>query len=133
MSFKFLAFAAAFAFAPGLSQALTLDCALNPSASTGGWVTERYVLQYDAEQGTALASDAVILDYNEGPIEATVSDDTGKKLVLTWRIQTKSATGQQVNMIFRASYFKSNKAITVRAVPAGYSNSFEARGTCKSL
>ena len=133
MSFKSAATYVFLALFPATADALTLDCTLSPSASTGGWVTEKYVLQLDAAAGTAVASDAVILSYFDAPIAAKISEDNAKKLVLTWRIQTTSQTGQKVNMIFRASYFKSNSTIIVRAVPAGYSNDFEARGSCKSL
>lgn len=115
------------------SHALTLDCKLNPAARAGGWVTEQYVLQVDEGQGTARIADAVILSYFDAPIEAKLVENTDKKLVLSWRVQTKSVTGQLVNMSYRAAYSKSTKAITVRAVPGGYSNDFEARGTCKTV
>jgi hypothetical protein len=34
-------------------------------------------------------------------------------------------------MQYRASIFKGDNSVIVRAVPGGYSNQFEARGTCK--
>jgi hypothetical protein len=60
-------------------------------------------------------------------------DDTAKKLVLSWTVQMTNSTGQMTKMLFRASYFKARKEITVRATPTGYANDFEARGTCRSL
>lgn len=118
---------------PTATFGLTLDCSLSPADSAGGWVTDRYVFEYDLQSGEAFVSDAVTVDYTGGPVTAKISDDSTKKLVFTRRILTESATGQQVNMAYRAAYFKSNKTISVRAVPGGFANHFEARGTCKEL
>jgi activator of HSP90 ATPase len=131
-------FRCAFLFCAGLlsasaAPALTLDCALSPSAAAGGWVTERYVLQYDEATGKALAADAVTQYYLDGPVAAEVIEATSKKLVLSWRIKTTDADGQTVNMIFRASYFRSTGKVTVRAIPGGYSNDFEAQGNCRPI
>jgi hypothetical protein len=125
--------AAVLATFPTLSNALTLDCALSPSNSGGGYITERYVLQFDEGTGKALASDGLILYFYDAPIEAKMSEDTAKKLVLSWTVQMTNSTGQTTKMRFRASYFKSTKQITIRATPGGYDNSFEDRGSCKSV
>jgi hypothetical protein len=128
-----LALAGVFFLVPEVSQALTLDCTLQPTESSSGWVTERYVLQHDPDTGKALASDAIILHFLEAPVDATVSEDTGKKLVLSWNIQMTNNSGQMTKMLYRAAYFKANGTITVRAVPSGYTNNFEARGTCRPV
>jgi hypothetical protein len=46
------ALAAAF---PALSQALTLECAMQVNAASGGYVTETSVLQHDEATGKAVA------------------------------------------------------------------------------
>jgi hypothetical protein len=102
-------------------------------AGNGGYITERYVFQQDEATGQALASDALILHFNESPIAAKVSEDTKKKLVLTWSVQLTNNTGQGTKMLFRASYFKADGSVTVRAVPSGYDNQFEGRGRCKKV
>jgi hypothetical protein len=120
---------------PSVAQALTLECSITPSNAGGGYVTDLYVLQYDEASGQAIVSDGLIMYYNnEQPMKAKVSDDTASKLVLTWNVQMTNSTGQMTKMQFRASYFKGNKSITVRAVPGGgYVNNFEGRGKCKAV
>ena len=125
--------AAFFLATSSIAQAVTLDCALKPNSDALGYVTERYVLQHDEASGQAVASDALILHFNEKPIAAKVSEDTPKKLVLTWAVQLTNSTGQITKMLFRASYFKADGSVIVRAVPSGYSNQFEARGRCKKV
>jgi hypothetical protein len=115
------------------AAALTLECRVDAGAAGGGYITDSYVFQYDVATGKALASDGWILHYYDAPIPAKVADDTAKKLVLTWTVQMTNSTGQQTKMLYRASYFKQSRQITVRAVPGGYRNSFEGRGKCKTL
>mgnify|MGYP001076966942 CR=1 FL=1 len=128
-----VALAGFMALVPAVSQALTLDCTLNPTQSSSGWVTDRYVLQHDPETGSAVASDAVILHYIGTPVAATVAEDTKAKLVLTWKVRMTNNVGQTTTMLYRAAYFKTTGKITVRAVPSGYANIFEARGRCRSI
>jgi hypothetical protein len=121
--------------APSLSQALTLECTIPASNAGGGYVTDLYILQYDEASGQAIVSDGLIMNYNnEQPMQAKVSEDSANKLVLSWNVQMTNKTGQMTKMQFRASYFKNNKSITVRAVPGGgYANDFEGRGKCKAV
>ncbi|WP_103255660.1 hypothetical protein [Tabrizicola aquatica] len=118
---------------PALS--LTLECKVPQSNAGGGYITELYILQYDEAAGQAIVSDGLIMYYNdEQPMKAKVSEDTAKKLVLTWNVQMTNSTGQMTKMQFRASYFKADKTVTIRAVPGGgYANDFEGRGKCKSI
>jgi hypothetical protein len=119
---------------PSLSHALTLDCQLTPTAIARGAITERYVIQHDEGSAQAIVSDGVILYYNDSqPMTAKVSEDSGKKLVVTWNVQITNKTGQMTKMQYRASWFKADGNVIIRAVPGGYSNDFEARGTCKKV
>lgn len=115
--------------------ALTLECKVPQSNAGGGYVTELYILQYDEAAAQAIVSDGLIMYYNdEQPMKAKVSEDTAKKLVLTWNVQMTNSTGQMTKMQFRASYFKADKTVTIRAVPGGgYANDFEGRGKCKVI
>ncbi|MGL4239344.1 hypothetical protein [Tabrizicola sp.] len=117
------------------SHALTLECRIPTSSSGGGYITELYVFQYDEAAQKALASDGLILYYNDDqPVPAKVSADTANKLVLSWKVQMTNSTGQMTNMQYRAAYFKADKSVTIRATPGGgYTNSFEGRGKCKAV
>lgn len=120
---------------PSVSQALTLECTILSSNAGGGYITDLYILQYDEASGQAIVSDGLILFFNdEQPMMAKMSEDTARKLVLTWKVQMTNSTGQAANMQFRASYFKGDKTVVVRATPGGdYNNNFEGRGKCRSV
>lgn len=116
------------------AQSLTLECSIRQTAGGGGYVTETYILQHDPATGEAVVSDGLILHFNDDqPMQAKVSADTDKKLVLTWDVLMRNGSGQTTRMRFRAAYFRDTAAVTIRAVPAGYSNEFEDRGTCKPI
>jgi hypothetical protein len=108
---------------------------MRASAAGGGYITDVYVLQYDATSGQAIVSDGLILYYNdEQPMQARVSEDTSRRLVLTWKVRLTNSSGQAANMQFRAAYFRDSGAVVVRATPGGdYSDSFEGRGTCRPV
>lgn len=131
MRFAFIALI--FCLFPALAEALVLECAVPQSNSGGGYITETYVLQHDEATGEALASDGLIMYVYDTPVSAKVTDDTAKKLVLTWAVQLTNSAGQPTNMRFRAAYFKDTRQINIRAMPGGYDNSFEGRGSCKVL
>lgn len=132
MTLRCLFLTAVLAAAPSLSQALTLQCTVPSSNAGGGYITGVYVLQHDPGSDQALVSDGLILYFNdEQPMRARVSEDTAKKLVLTWTVTMTNSTGQGAKMQFRASYFKGDKTLLVRATPgADYTNTFEGRGRC---
>jgi hypothetical protein len=113
--------------------AVTLECSIAQSPSGGGYITETYVFQHEDGAATGIVSDGLILYYFDQPVEAKVTDDTSKKLVFSWNVQITNSTGQQTKMMFRATYFRQNAKMTVRATPGGYANSFEGRGTCRPV
>jgi hypothetical protein len=114
--------------------AVTLECTIPQSTAGGGYITETYVFHHDKGDSTAIASDGVILYFFEAPIEARVTSDTDRKLVLSWDVPMTNATGQQTRMMYRASYFRQTGQMTVRATPGGgFSNSFEGRGSCRPV
>ena len=135
MTLRNLVLSSIFLAFPTISQALILECTVPASNAGGGYITDLYILQYDDASGQAIVSDGLILYFNnDQPMQARVSEDTAKKLVLTWKVQMTNSTGQTANMQFRAAYLKADKTLLVRAAPGGdYSNSFEGRGRCKPV
>jgi hypothetical protein len=131
MKFLSLAVVALVVLAPLSVAARSIECTLSPNANSGGWVTDRYFFEVDEDAGVAQAIDAVVQHYNKGPIQARLVDSSSKKLVISWDVKMTNATGQMTKMQYRASIFKGDNTVIVRAVPGGYSNQFEARGTCK--
>jgi hypothetical protein len=126
---------AAFFISTVPATALTLECNITKSSAGGGYITDIYYFDYDEAKGKALVADGLIFHFNnDQPMAAKVSEDSNKKLVFTWAVRITTDTGQTANMQFRASYFKGDKTVLVRAVPGGdYSNNFESRGKCKAV
>jgi hypothetical protein len=120
--------------AVGPALALTLECSIPKSTAGGGYITETYVFHHDKDDSTAVTSDAVILYYFDAPIEARVTDDSARKLVMSWDVPMTNSAGQQTRMMYRATYFRQTGQMTVRATPGGgYTNSFEGRGACRQV
>jgi hypothetical protein len=118
----------------GPALALTLECSIPQSSAGGGYITETYVFHHDPGDTTAVASDGVIVYYFDAPIEARVTGDTARKLVISWDVPMTNTAGQQTRMMYRATYFRQTGQMTVRATPGGgYQNSFEGRGTCRQV
>jgi hypothetical protein len=116
------------------SRALTLECTIAQTSAGGGYITETYVFHHDDGDRTAVVSDGVILYYFDAPIEARVTGDSAKKLVVSWDVPMTNTSGQQTRMMYRATYFRQNGQMTVRATPGGgYADSFEGRGTCRQV
>lgn len=115
------------------AQAETLECRIAPTSAAGDYVTETYVFDYDGATGRAIASDGWIQHLNGAPMDVKLSEDTAVKSVFSWALNFTNSVGQQTKMLYRAAYFKGDKSVTVRATPSGYTNSFEGRGTCRSV
>jgi hypothetical protein len=114
--------------------AVTLECSIPQSVAGGGYITETYVFHHDPGDSTAVVSDGVILYFFDAPIEARITGDSDRKLVISWEVPMSDRTGQQTRMAYRATYFRQNGQMTVRATPGGgYTNSFEGRGTCRQV
>jgi hypothetical protein len=118
----------------GPALAVTLECSIPQSVAGGGYITETYVFHHDPGDSTAVVSDGVILYFFDAPIEARITGDSDRKLVISWEVPMSDRTGQQTRMAYRATYFRQNGQMTVRATPGGgYTNSFEGRGTCRQV
>lgn len=113
--------------------AMTLDCSIPQGKSTGGFVTAHYIIKHDEASNSAEVYDGLLEHFNGGPMAAKVGESTDKKLAATWEVKIRNGSGQVTIMRFRAAYFKENGKITIRANPAGYDNSFEGRGRCKTV
>jgi hypothetical protein len=113
------------------AQAEVIECRMKPDAASGGYITDVYYFEFNAETKVARVNDGVIQYVYKEPIAAKMSESTAKKFVFSWNVLLTNGTGQQTKMQYRAAIFRGNKTITVRATPGGYDNSFEARGTCK--
>jgi hypothetical protein len=118
----------------GPAVSLTLECTIPPSTAGGGYITGTYVFHHDPGKASAVASDGVILHVFAAPIEVRVTADSDRKLVFSWDVAMTDSAGQQARMMYRATYFRQNGRMTVRATPGGgFANSFEGRGACRPV
>jgi hypothetical protein len=125
---------AALVLVPSLAGALTLECKVPKSNAGGGYITDLYVFEYNEASGDAIVADGWIMHLHDAPIPARVSENTKKKLALSWNLSITNGTGQQTTMQYRAVYYKGNKELLVRGTPGGsYGGNFEGRGKCKTL
>jgi hypothetical protein len=97
---------------------------------SGDWVTDQFYFDIDAA-GKATVVDPIVLYFEKKPVPAKVTENTAKKLSMTWTVVTKNRSGQVTRMAFRAAYLKGNRRIAMTAKPHGYGNSFNGRGVCQ--
>lgn len=110
-----------------------LDCAVRTGASQNGFISDRYIFDYDVKAGKVMVLDGVIQYVNEVPLAGKVSAANDKKLGVSWSLKLKSTTGIYIRMLYRASIVRAGMSVQISAVPQGgdFAGGFEARGTCK--
>lgn len=113
------------------AHAKILDCAIAVNASHDGWVPDREIFDYNVDAGTATVLDGMTQGYMGGAIPAEVGGVTRKKVAFNWKVQSTSTTGKNVNMLYHAAFYNDTNMIVVTATAPGFSNKYEARGTCK--
>ncbi|NBZ87595.1 hypothetical protein [Stagnihabitans tardus] len=115
---------------PMTAGAVVLDCSLQPGADAMGWISKRVVIDYDEAAGTARAADEAIQGWNGGPIEAKVRKPSANQVSFTWDLTIPDAV-QAARLQFRLTWLKADNGAVMAVKPLGYSNNFDARGSCK--
>ena len=123
---------AALVAVPALAGAapITMQCLV--SGPDNGWIDEQIFFEHDAERDAARVVDGVIMYFEKKAKVAEITEDTAKKLVITWRLDTRIGN-KSAKMSYRLAYFKKNGKVTVHAHPHGYVNNFTARGRCQQI
>jgi len=128
---KILALAACLAL-PTFANAKTTTFQCLVKGQHGGWIAEQVFFEFDDELSSARVSDGIILHFEGKPLAAEVTEDSAKKLVINWRVVTKSRS-QTTKMSYRLSYLRSTGRVVVSAKPHGFTNNFTARGRCQRI
>jgi hypothetical protein len=132
MFLKTLVLAATLALSAGAVNARTILCSTDAGRAQGGWISDKYLFEFDLATGVATALDGVADYYEGGPVRADLGGSEDKKVTFSWLINAKSKSGQLTKMQYRASWFPSKNKLTVRGIPgAGYAGGFQASGTCE--
>lgn len=114
---------------PIAAFATIYDCSFNPP--NGSWASPEVVLSYDENSGEALVMDSVVKQFVGKPIPATITSQTPKKIVFSWKVMAKDVTGKSSTMAMRLAFFKETKKATLTAAALEYANNDAAHGTCK--
>ncbi|MBL4927877.1 hypothetical protein [Fuscibacter oryzae] len=96
------------------------------------WVPKQLVVLIEPGAKTALVNDPIIQYFLKKPMTAKVTADNGQRLGLGWSYMVTDGKGRDKSeMIYSAIIRKSDMHVSMRAVPAGYDNTFSAGGSCK--
>lgn len=114
---------------PALAKPVTMYCVFDKRDS---WIADKIFFEYDSARDAARVVDGIILHFEKEAKIAEITEDTAKKLVIRWRVNTKVG-GQTTKMSYRLAYFKSNRTASVQAHPHGFANNYTARGRCQQI
>ena len=115
----------------GIGQAKVLDCAFSIASGNLGWLSDRYIFDYDDKAGTVLVLDGLIQQSVGKPIAGKPKVVSAKQTAFTWTVLSKNTVGTYVKMVMRATFFKADNSMIIAGKPAGFLESFDQRGTCK--
>jgi hypothetical protein len=120
------------AFATAAIAQTTYDCTITVPA-TQNWVPEQLVIAHDAATGKVTVNDPLIHHYVGHPVEGRVAVDNAARITFAWGLKHLTNKSQQfaTEMAYRATYIKATGQMSISARPLGYSNTFDARGSCK--
>jgi hypothetical protein len=111
---------------------MTYICTLKVPASQG-WVPSQLVILHKDDEPTALVNDPIIAHFVKKPVEAKVVANNRKRIAFTWELkEIVNREGQETQRFnYRAAYIKTTGKISVSARPDGFSDVFDAYGTCE--
>jgi len=118
---------------PAQAQGVGYQCKLATTSQQGNWLPEFLFIGYKPAENLVIISDPIILYFNDRqPVKGKLESDTDNRISVTWRLETKSGTGQFVRMAYRATIFKATGKLSISAKPLGYQDTFTGRGTCEA-
>lgn len=127
-----LCLAIAFATAtPALAEPVIYTCQLDVPASQT-WVPEQVVIRFDRASKSVVVNDPLIQHFVGEPVAGRVKTDNASRITFAWDLDmVKNQNGQIApKFLYRATVSKADNSIRISAIPAGYTNTFEAGGTC---
>ena len=96
----------------------------------GQWLVEQVVVGIGHKSGLAMVYDGMIHKEHGKPIEAKITRDEDKRMVLKWAVFLKVGTNPTVKVNMLLTYHKSNKKAGIKSNLSGYENFDTARGAC---
>jgi len=117
---------------PSLGNIVTLDCKMNLTQRSGGWIPSAALVEVDSETKLLNMIKPTAKQLNGRVTSAKLVRETADKMILRWEVKGTRSASNQVTPVFkyRAVVKKPSGEVAVIAKPLGYSNDFRAKGTC---
>jgi len=116
---------------PFAATAGTMQCEVALEGTTGGWIPPQYLIEFDADTGTAEVS----FPTRTGiiTIDGSVSDKDPSRYTFAYvdKHLTDRSNQRLASMVYRLVYYKENNRLKVSAKPMGYANRFTGQGACQ--
>ena len=112
------------------AKPLTFECKMG--GATDGWITNPPYFEYDSAKQSVRVVDGVIMHFEKKPKSASISENTDKRLVFNWKVNTR-VRGNVSVMRYTFTYLKRKGLGVIQAAPAGFDNRPTARGKCRQI
>jgi hypothetical protein len=116
--------------APAMAE--TYHCKTN-GGETDTWIAPETLVVHEAGAKDATVNDGIIQHFLKAPVTAKVDTDNAKRTTFSWKVDTRTSTGQLTTMVYRLTIMKADLSASYVAVPQRYSNNFTARGKCERV
>ncbi len=101
--------------------------------ANNGWVPQVVLLDHKDGASAATVNDGVIRFCLGKPVEARIPTDNDLSTTYAREIMARDSSGNNSMMIYRLTIMKADLWARIKAIPQGYSNNFDAGGTCKRV
>lgn len=115
---------------PLAAQQVAFVCKLN-GGNSGGYIADDVVIGLDRTNARAIVADGLTLYATDGPVEASIRQNTDKRLGLAWRVPLTNRGGQTTIMKYSGTLQFPSMRFGIVATPSGFQNTFTARGACQ--
>lgn len=116
--------------APAVGETLGYRCSIK-RVKSNDWIQPLIFIAHDTVTNRIVASDAVILAYNDGqPVEARLVANNTARVTFAWTVEAV-LQASPVEISYRATYLKRSGKVNVFAQALGFNSNFNAGGTCE--
>jgi hypothetical protein len=108
----------------------TYICRLSEYGATD-WIPDILFIGHDPDDGSVFVSDPIILFFNGKPIRADIAADNPDRTTFVWSYAVRDSRGTRASrMIYRATWLKRKRRMSLTATPAGHDDRFAGSGRC---
>lgn len=117
---------------PASAAGILYDCDITNRMKDVGWISPKLAIIVN-DSGKVQVIDSVILNFIEEPIDANARTN-GDRMRLNWTLSGiyDSANQRVPNFAFQAVLNTKTKAVSLKASPVGFPQSWSGKGSCKT-